>query len=429
MCKSVLAILLCGIFMRAERITSDPGFAPLLWTQALTALHHNQLRSALLTMIAFGAIDTGAWPAESVIGATTILAVLPYVLLSLSAGRWTDRWSRAGVIRLCKQAEVAIGGLAAVGLGTGNLAVLLLAVLLCGIEAAVLGPAKFAILPELVAAKRLVAANSWVTATSTIAILLGLVLGNVLTAMPYGPAVLSMSGVALGLAGALLSRFIGGVQAPMPGPDSSAWIDTVRVLAEVTRQPTILMAILGCSWFWFQGAFNTTAIPLLIAAMGQGEEAVSVVFIASSICVAGGAMTARLLQGRLTHSAIPVAVAVMMVLPATDIGLFSAAHSYTRLLIDIALMSMASGLYIVPVGLAMQVLPPAGDRGRYIGMNHLFNGLAMLLSGACVAALGVFMVRPESAIGSVGAMSAGVAFLTLPVLLPVATAPQRMLAR
>ncbi len=408
--------------MRAERITADPGFAPLLCTQALTALHHNLLRSAVLTMIAFGAIDTGAWPVESVVGATTILAVVPYVVLSLSAGRWTDRWSRAGVIRLCKLAEVAIAGIAAVGLLSGNLAMLLAAVLVCGVEAAVLGPAKFAILPELVAAKRLVAANSWVTATSTIAILLGLVLGNVLAAISSGPGLLSILGVTLALAGVGLSRAIPDAEAPQAGLASSAWSDAARILTEVARQPPVLLAILGCSWFWFQGAFNTTAIPLLIAAMGEGEVAVSIVFLVSSICVAAGAMVARLVQGKLSHPAVPAAVALMTVLPATDIGFLSAAHSYSRLLIDIALMSTASGLYIVPVGLAMQVLPPAADRGRYIGINHVFNGLAMLLAGACVAGLGVLSMRPDSAIGSIGVMSACVAIITLPTLLPSLTA-------
>lgn len=408
--------------MRAGRISADPGFAPLLWTQALTALHHNLLRSAVLTMIAFGAVDTGAWPVETVVGATTIVAVLPYVLLSLSAGRWTDRWSRAGVIRLCKLAEVAIAGVAAVGLVSGNLAILLGAVLLCGIEAAVLGPAKFAILPELVEARRLVAANSWVTATSTIAILLGLVLGNLLVATPSGPVILSMIGFALALAGLALSRSIPAADAPPPGLASSAWSDTARVLTAVTQQRSVLLAILGCSWFWFQGAFNTTAIPLLIAALGQGEVAVSIVFLTSSVCVAGGAVMARLVQGKLTHPAVPAAVALMTVLPAIDIGLFAAAQSFPRLLIDIALMSIASGLFIVPVGLAMQVLPPAADRGRYIGINHLVNGLAMLLSGACVAALGALSVRPDAAIGSIGVMSACVAIVTLPALLPSLTA-------
>jgi MFS family permease len=105
---------------------STSGFRALLATQALSAFNHNLLRSAILTLVAFGALDGAGLGSETTIALSTLFLVAPYAVLSLPAGRLADRFPKARLIRWTKAFEIVVFGIAGAGLLLMNVPILLL---------------------------------------------------------------------------------------------------------------------------------------------------------------------------------------------------------------------------------------------------------------------------------------------------------------
>ncbi len=232
------------------------GFGALVVAQALSAFNHNMLRAALLTLVAFRPLDTGALSAETVTALSTLFIVAPYAVFSLPGGRLADRLPKSAFLRTIKAAEIPVFVLAAIGLLTSNVGLLLAALLLAGCCAALFGPAKFGIIPELVPERRLIAGNAWISATSTVAILSGLIAGNLLALSGPGIAIVAYGGVGLAVLGWLVSRAIPTTQsrAPELSLGVRAMIaDFTDSFGRLRAVPAIVLPILGCSWFWFQG--------------------------------------------------------------------------------------------------------------------------------------------------------------------------------
>lgn len=397
------------------------GFLPLLVTQALTAFHHNQLRAAVVTMAAFSSISQSGFSAGSVAALTTLLLVAPYVLLSLAAGRLADRWPRALVIRWCKAVELPVALIGGSGLLLGETLLIMPAILLAGLQASVLAPAKFALLPELLDRKHLVSGNAWITTTSTLSVLLGLISGNLLALAASGPLLLAATGGGCAILGLLLSFAIPvlpqavGTTA-MPGD----WRTTWTMLARLARDRVLTLAVAGSSWFWFQGVFTITLLPLYVADQsGQSQALVSLLLVASTIGVAAGALLARLAEPCFGSRWLPVVVAVCIALPAFDLGTAGAGAIVARQALDLAALSAGTGLFIVAVGMAVQVLSPLAERARFIALNHVFNGLAMLAAGSAVAILDVMGVSPTEGIAGAGLATGLVVLVVLLVVLPL----------
>ncbi len=412
---------------------SERGFAALVATQALSAFNTNMLRAALLTLAAFRPLDTGGLSRETVVALSTLFIVAPYVVLSLPAGRLADRLPKARLLQTVKTIEIGVFLIAAAGLSTGNLTLLLAAILLAGICAASFGPAKFGIIPELLPVSALVRGNAWISASSTLAILGGLITGNLLALSPTGLQATQLTLVGIAVIGWLTSLAIPATPAPLPLLSLSPRAFSADFLDSVARLrtlPAIVLPVLGCSWFWFQGALTTSLIPLYVAdTQTLPESAVSLLLIATSLGVTVGAIAAHLLSQRRVPAPAwlgGIALAITA-LPGLDLwlaGTIAGKAGLWRALADIALVSAGCGLFVVPLGTAVQQLTPAGERARFVGINHTFNGLAMVLAGAGLLLLNAPMVSPSALFAASAIISGGVAALTM-----IKTWPALLLAR
>ncbi|HEY9012773.1 MAG TPA: MFS transporter [Devosia sp.] len=394
--------------------------------QALTAFNQNALRSALLALATFRGLSAFGWSTETVVGISTILVTAPFFLFSILAGRLADIRPKAALIRWIKAVEIPLYGLGALGLLTTNLPLLLTVLLFTGIATTLLGPAKFGILPEIVARESLMRANSWMSATNTVAILVGLIVGSLMMdALPY----LAALGCGVAVLGWLVSRGIrdDGEAAPAES-HGTLWQDHLRVFERLKLLPAVAVPVLGCSWFWFQGALNTTILPLLVANLtDRPSEALSLLFIVTTVGVVVGALGARFLRMSAAHPAILLAVFVAIALLAVDVGLASpltGQAGLVRLAVDLFVISIGTGFYLVPLTTALQVLAPAGERARFIGINHTLNGLAMMLAGVAVLLFNALQVSTTQLLVGICVVTSVVAAWSLTATLS-ATARQQ----
>ena len=111
-----------------------------------------------------------------------------------------------------------------------NLALLLAALFLLGLQSTLFGPVKYAILPQHLHEDELVGGNAQVEAGTFVAILIGTLSGGLLAGAGVDAVWIAMAGLGVAVAGYLVSRGI--PEAPPPAPEL---VVNVNPLSETWR--------------------------------------------------------------------------------------------------------------------------------------------------------------------------------------------------
>ncbi len=126
---------------------------------------------------------------KSATGFAATLSYLPALLFGVVAGFLVDRWSRRHVMAAADAARAVLLALGGALFATGHLTAPALTAIAfaCATAAVLFNPARDSILPELVPAERLVAANTWIQTSQQAAYLFGpVVAGFVIQQMGIG---------------------------------------------------------------------------------------------------------------------------------------------------------------------------------------------------------------------------------------------------
>ena len=134
-------------------------FAPLFWTQFLSAFNDNFLKNALIFLIMFK-LPPGH--AQSLITLAGGLFILPFFLMSGLGGEMADRYDKALVAQRLKLAELSAAALSVAGFALQSVPLLFIALVLFGTVSALFGPIKYGILPDHLHRHELPAANALV---------------------------------------------------------------------------------------------------------------------------------------------------------------------------------------------------------------------------------------------------------------------------
>ena len=228
-------------------------FAPFFVTQTLGAFNDNVFKNALMILVAFGIGGLSSGDVNLLVNLAAGLFILPFFLLSATAGQLADKLEMSRLIRAIKLLEIGIMLLGAVALSLRSVPFLLAVLCLMGVQSALFGPVKYAILPQHLRAGELIGGNALVEAATFLAILLGTLLGGWLIAQGQGTAWVGAIVVAVALLGYGASRSIPPTRPTDPGLRIN-WnpiTETVRNIGFMRRQPVVFLSVLGISWFWF----------------------------------------------------------------------------------------------------------------------------------------------------------------------------------
>ena len=380
-------------------------FAPFFWTQFLGAGNDNVFKFAFTVMVTYQ-LSVGWLPpalAGLVIGA---LFILPYVLFSATSGQLADHWEKSRLMRLVKNLEIAIMLLAAYGFWAGNAGVLLGCTFLMGCHSTLFGPVKFAYMPQVLYEHELVGGNGMVEMGTFIAILLGNMLGGLLVALPQiGHTAVAVACVLI----ALLGRWAAGrvPHTPRLGPplkmNWNPFTETARNLRLAVQDPVVFRSLLAISWMWFFGAVFLSQFPSFAKdVLHGGEQVASLLLVVFSVGIGAGALLCEGLSrqkveiglvplGAIGMSAFAVDLyfASRALPPSALMGLqdFVAAPAHWRVMADLALLSLFTGLYSVPMYALIQQRSQASHRARIIAANNILNALFMIASSLLAGAL------------------------------------------
>ncbi|MDX8452218.1 acyl-[ACP]--phospholipid O-acyltransferase [Mesorhizobium sp. VK9D] len=378
-------------------------FAPLFWTQFLSAFNDNFLKNTLVFLILFTLAKDQAASLVTLAGA---VFMAPFLLLSALGGEIADRFDKALIARRLKFTEIAAAAVAVVGIALSSIPVLMTALLMFGIISALFGPIKYGILPDHLERKELPKANAWIESATFAAILGGTIAGGVVSADGIGVWVFGPIMMALAVGCWFVSRYIPstGSAAPNLVIDKNIFRSTWRQVSELRTDTRIWRAGLMTSWFWLVGAIVLSILPAMIkGSLGGNEIAVTAYLAVFAVSIAiGSAIAAWMSQGRMVLLPAPVGTALLALFglhlawtiwsmqpspKAETLTIFFAGPNTIRVAIDLAGMAIAAAFLVVPTFAAVQAWSPEARRARVVAAVSIVNAGFMTIGGILVAAI------------------------------------------
>ncbi|SEL32033.1 MFS transporter [Acinetobacter sp. DSM 11652] len=387
---------------KQEHLLSSHRFLPMFLTQFFGALNDNVFKQSLLLVITYGWIQQQTASVSTLNNLAALLFILPYFIFSATAGQIADKYERSFLIRNIKLLEILIMLIGTAGFLLGNLWLLLFALFLMGTHSTFFGPIKYAILPEILKPNELMSGNALFQSGTSIAILMGMILGGVVISNSEGNLVwISLTVVTIAILGYICSRFIlkQKVRENHINVDWNFFRTSFQTIRYAKSLPLIFTILLGNSWYWFYGATYLTQIPQMTQQnLHANENVVSLLLTFFSVGIGVGSLLCRKIGGSevnikmvpigavgLTVFAFYLAGSLAFVPERTGdfIGIsdmFNSGMIYYHVMIAVTLLGISGGFYIVPLYAMMQAYSPCSHRARVVAANNIMNAVFMVSS-------------------------------------------------
>jgi 1-acyl-sn-glycerol-3-phosphate acyltransferase len=388
-------------------LLKERRFAPFFGVQFLGALNDNVFKQALVILLTYSTASYTTMSTDILQNLAQALFVLPFFLFSATAGQLADKYEKSRLISITVAIELCCMALGAAGFFLHSLPLLFAALFLGGVQSALFGPVKYAILPQHLKESELVGGNGMVEMGTSVAILVGMMLGGWLVAQEgWGVSAAAFVTMGISAAGFLLSRLI--PLAPAAAPELKInWnplTETWRNFQFMRGNRTVFLSVLGISWFWFYGSIFITQFPSLSKDILSGQESVvTLLLIVFSIGIGIGSLLCERLSGHKVEIGLVPFGSIGMTLFGIDLYFALAAHlqhepmalaaflrdaGHWRILGDLFLIGLFGGFYIVPLYALIQIRSEPSHRSRIIAGNNILNALFMV--AAAGIAIGLF---------------------------------------
>jgi 1-acyl-sn-glycerol-3-phosphate acyltransferase len=182
-------------------------------------------------------------------------------------------------------------------------------------------------------------------------------------------------------------------------PFSETW----RNLGYIRSNRTIFLSCLGISWFWFYGSIYFTQLPNYTKEVLGGDPGVyTLILTLFSIGIGLGSILCERLSGHKVEVGLVPFGSIGMTVFGADLyfahpassgqlalgvsAMLSQPHIW-RVLIDLVLMAIFSGFFIVPLFALVQARSDPARRSRVIAANNILNALFMVVAAGLSALL------------------------------------------
>ncbi|WP_438753820.1 acyl-[ACP]--phospholipid O-acyltransferase [Pararhizobium sp. O133] len=411
-----------------RNLMTSRKFAPLFWTQFLSAFNDNFLKQTLVFVILAQMAAEGA----SLVTIAGGIFILPFLLLSAMAGQLADKYDKAWIAELLKRSEIGVAAVAVIGIAFSSIPILMLALFGFGIISALFGPIKYGILPDHLERRDLPKANAWIEGGTFIAILTGTIVAALAftrgdNVWVFGPMMMGLSVLCW-----IAARMIPATGSKAPGLviDKNVLRSSFTLVNELREDPRIWRSALMNSWFWFVGAFVMSMLPIMVTEILGGSEIVVPAYLAVfaiSIAV-GSAIAGWMSAGRVVLLPAPVGTLIIALFgmhlawnlwglqsttEAHTIADFFAGPNTIRVAIDLAGMAIGGAFLAVPTFAAMQTWANEDRRARVIGAANVLSAVFITTGLALVAGLQAAGLSIPMIILILSVFNVGIAWLML----------------
>ena len=323
------------------------------------------------------------------------LILLPYILLFTPAGFMADKFPKNKVMRTTAWGAVFLTCMITLFYHLGWFWAAFAMTFLLAIQSAFYSPAKYGYIREIAGKERLARANGVVQATTTTAILTGTFVFSITFEMYLADVIFStkqdvlLAIKATGwflIAGALVELLLSYRLPSVHEPDENLRFDWVkyrtgRYLSEnlnaVKSREVILLSIIGLAIMWAIGQVMLAAFPAFAKDnLGIYDTRIIQGMLA---CAGIGIMLGSLIAGRISRNYIETGLIPVGALGvATCLFILPGLESVPAHGLNILLLGMLSGLFIIPLNALIQFHAGKHILGRVLAGNSLIQNIVML---------------------------------------------------
>lgn len=372
------------------------GVYVLLGAQFLTAFADNAILFTAIAMVMKSA-DTAPW----YVPALQTAFFVAFVLLAPWVGPFADRRPKPRVLFIGNVLKAAGAALMFFGVEP------IIAYCMVGIGAAVYGPAKYGILPEMVGSQALVRANGLIEGSTIVAIIAAAPIGSRMA--DHSIAIALAAIVACYVVSAFATLWLP-VVTPKHVGEPLGLRHFVGMMRGLFVSDRARFTMLGTSLFWAAGAvlrlLLVAWVPAVLGAQAVSDVGDLALFLSVGI-VAGALLVPRFIPiERLRRARLAAYAMGLCILGFSQVGsAWSAA-------IALVAIGFAGGVFMVPVNAALQDI---GHRtigsGGAVALMNFFENVAMLFSVGLYTVAVRMGAQPVTSIVVVGVLVLVATFL------------------
>ncbi len=393
---------------KADRSSNWKSFRFLNICQFIGAMNDNIFK---LLLIYFCIMIEGNKASSFTLSLTGGVYVIPFLLLASLSGTAADRFSKRTIIVITRGVEIGIMLLGTVGFYLESPLLAFIALFFLACHSAMFAPCKYGIVPEIVEAEDISRANGLLTSFTYIAIIIGTFLASFLTDITGKNFVLA----ALFCASCSIVSLYASTRIQKTPPSGSQKklsakliSDLIRNLKIIGKEPSLLSAVIGSSFFLFIGSYvQLNMIPFAMKVLHLSDVQGGYMFLLTAL----GIGTGSYLAGRLSGKAVEFGL-----VPIGGLGMASScflidyySESLIHVLILIYLIGVFGGMYLVPLDSYIQVASPKTHRGQVVATTNFFGFFGVLCSaGALYIISDVLQLEPDKGFTFIGMLTVGI---------------------
>jgi acyl-[acyl-carrier-protein]-phospholipid O-acyltransferase / long-chain-fatty-acid--[acyl-carrier-protein] ligase len=356
------------------------GFWSLIATQFQTAFNDNALKFLVIFIVVAMALPAST--RNLLVPLVGALFALPFIFFSMTGGFFADHYSKRAATIGTKVLEFAVMAFAIASLYLHNLTMECASVFLISSEAALFGPSKYGLLPELLPEKKLSWGNGIIELGTFIASIAGTMAAGFLAVRYHGrEAIAGFLLLAFTCFGFLTSLGISRVPAADP-TRVFRWnplADFFAQLKTICADRVLGWAVLGNTYLFFLAALLQLTIILYgHDVLHVNDTYVSYLQAAVGIGIGVGSFAAGYLSGgKIEYGLIPLGAIGMTVFSAF---LYHPHQTLLSSAIHLSLLGFFGGFFAVPVGALIQHRPRPEQKGGVIAAANLLSFVGIFIA-------------------------------------------------
>jgi len=273
-----------------------------------------------------------------------------------------------------------------------------------GVHSAIVGPLKYSMLSDHLREDELLAGNSLMAGATYASVLAGLVLGGLVLEFDRSGYTISVIFFICAMTGFITSFFIlpNKPSAPDLKLNHNFITEAVKIVKYVRNSRSVILSILGLSWFLLIAAIFMSQLPTFSKSIGGDNEVYTLFLVIFSLGVAGGSLLCnKLLRGQVSAKFTPVVSLLISICiyslvftspENADTNNLVGAYEFIQntsnwpMIISMFGIAIAGGIYIVPLYTIMQTKAEESWRSRVVAARNVINSL-FITTGMVISAI------------------------------------------
>lgn len=322
-----------------------------------------------------------------VLGGIGLVQVLPLILLALPAGHVADRYNRRHIIMVAEvllaSCALALAAISVVGrtenqsATTAVVALIYVCLLISGVARAFEGPARAALLPQIVPGSAFTNAVTWASGGYQLASVIGPALGGLLIAQRGGAGIVYVANAIFSLA--FLSLLITIRSKDVVSSTPAATLEALAAGVRFVRRTRVILAAITLDMVAVLLGGATTLLPIYAKDILHTDAAGLGWLLAATPAGAVAMVLVLAFRPPFRHAGRTLLWAVAIFGVCTI--LFGLSRSFTVSLVWLFVLGAADQISVVIRSTLVQTQTPNELRGRVSAVNSMFVGTSNELGG------------------------------------------------